>query len=49
MREQRCTRSAYRRATGEQAAYLCLTAVDAESMVLGDGSHRVELNLGLGE
>lgn len=39
-----CRRSAYQGTFGEQAAYLCLVGPGAESMALGDGSHRVEVN-----
>lgn len=41
-----CRRTAYRRATGEQAAYQCLTAAGVSIPALGDGSHTIALNFG---
>lgn len=42
----KCRRTAYKRAFGEQAAYLCLTAGQAQYPALGGGSHVIELNFG---
>ncbi len=42
----KCRRSAYQRATGEQASYQCLTDAQVHYSALGPGSHTVELNFG---
>ena len=41
-----CRRSSHQRATGEQAAYNCLTDGKTIYPALGPGSHNIELNFG---